>query len=236
MISIVVPAYNEEKSIKCCLDALSMQKTSERYEIIIVDNNSTDKTKEIVSNYKSKIALRLVSEKKKGAGPARAKGFGLAKGNIFLSTDADTIVPPDWVQTFVRELKESDAIAVTGPCKIEDCSWIKNTIFNFCQPLAMRIYRAFFGHYWLSGFNYGIRKEVYLCVGGIDVNVNMLDDIELSFRVSKIGKIRFVPKCPVKTSGRRFKKGLFEGLMPYISNFTRYFILKKKGIDFEDIR
>jgi glycosyltransferase involved in cell wall biosynthesis len=152
MVSVVIPAYNEEKCIEKCLDALVKQETTIKFEVIVVNNTSTDRTQELVKKYVRKLDLKLLDEKKKGRGSARHAGFQAASGNIIFSTDADTIVPIDWIEKIMGKFKK-DTDAVSGTCKIVDCGKFTNLFFNAFQPLAMKGYRIVMGHYWLSGFH-----------------------------------------------------------------------------------
>jgi len=93
MISIVIPAYNEEENIRCCLEGLVAQKTDQEFEVIVVDNVSTDKTSGVARTFVDKINLRVVEEHTKGRGAARCRGFSEATGETILSTDADCVVP-----------------------------------------------------------------------------------------------------------------------------------------------
>lgn len=236
MISIVVPAYNEEKSISACLDSLVNQKTLYEFEIIVVDNNSTDRTGAIAKRYIEKSPIRIIFEKKKGRGAARQAGFKVARGDIILSTDADAIVPENWMDYITSYFNDPTVIAVTGPCKINDCSYIRNTIFNFLQPKLMISYRIIFQHYWLSGFNFAIRKEIYEEAGGFNPALNVQEDTELSFRVRKLGKIKFARRLLVIASGRRFKNGLIQGLGSYLKTYIDYFVFKKVNTTLSDTR
>jgi glycosyltransferase involved in cell wall biosynthesis len=236
MVSVVIPAFNEEKNLPHCLDALVNQKTNISFEVVLVDNNSTDKTAIVARTYQGKLPIRVIYEPQKGRGVARKTGFAYAKGNIILSTDADTVVPPNWVETLVAYLKDHpEAVAVTGPCIITDCSPRINKTFNLLQPKFMRLYRAAFGHYWLSGFNFAIRRDVYDKAGGFPEN-NTQEDIELSFRVRKYGKIAFLPSLPVVFSGRRFEKGLIQGIKPYVTTFADSYVLHRKNVELTDVR
>ncbi len=87
LISVVVPAFNEEKFIGRCLEALKRQDFSEKYEIIVVDNNSTDKTAQIAK----RMGVKVVSEKKQGDVFALRKGCSEAQGEIIAITDAETL-------------------------------------------------------------------------------------------------------------------------------------------------
>lgn len=237
LFSVVIPAYNEENQISSCLDALVKQSTDRRFEVIVVDNNSTDNTSKIVNNYKKKLNIKVVIEEQKGRGSARKTGFKKASGDIILSTDADTIVPEDWIERIITIFESNkNVLAVTGVCQIVDNSKLTNALFNIFQPLSMRIYRLFFGHYWLSGFNFAVRKSSYLTSGGFDPKLNVQEDIDLSFKVSKVGKIKFLPDLCVNVSGRRFQKGFIKGVTPYLSSFSSYFFLKRKDVYLDNPR
>ncbi|MBI2039598.1 glycosyltransferase family 2 protein [Candidatus Microgenomates bacterium] len=235
-VSVVIPAFNEEKYIENCLFSLlkSEQRTKINYEVILVDNNSTDKTQERALKFKDGINLRIIHEKKQGRGAARARGFKEARGEIILSADSDTIFYPDWVEILVNGIG-GQVVAVTTSCKIVDCSALTNAVFNFIQPKLMVFYRLIFGYYWLSGFSFGILKSVYEKSGGFDPSMQAQEDTDLSFRVARLGKIRFINK-PVIFSGRRFKDGLVVGLYDYFRSFSEAFILKKKNVHLDNPR
>lgn len=236
MISVVVPAYNEEKTLERCLGSLSGQHTSLPYEVIVVDNNSTDNTERIAQTFQKKMRIRVVHERKKGRGAARQAGFRAAKGEVILSTDADAVVPSNWVEILATTLLTKSIVAVTGTSNVKDSSLFVNHAYNVIQPMSMIVYRLFFGHYWLSGFNFGIRRDVYVQSGGFDRNLNVIEDIDLSFQVARLGRILFLPTLPVVVSGRRYSDGFVRGALPYVSTFYRYYVRKKKDIILSDVR
>lgn len=231
-VSIVIPAFNEEKYIKNCLESLVSQKTRHKFEVIVVDNNSEDKTIQIVQKFKDRLDLKIVQEKKQGRGAARAKGFKEACGEIILSTDADTILPTDWIEALAKPII-AGTLATTTACKINDGSKYKNTIFNLFQPQSMFFYRFLFGHFWLSGFSFGILKSAYEKSGGFNQNLQAQEDIDLSWKVTKLGKIKFINK-PVTFSGRRFRKGLIQGLYEYTKALIQ--LILKREIYLSNIR
>ncbi len=233
---MVIPAYNEEKTLGRCLGSLSRQHTSLPYEVIVVDNNSTDATPRIAQTFQKKMRIRVVYERKKGRGAARRAGFGVAKGEIILSTDADAVVPPNWVETIATTFLTNPIVAITGTSKVEDSSLLINYAYNIVQPISMIVYRLLFGHYWLSGFNFGIRRSIYSQSGGFDPNLNVIEDIDLSFRVARRGRILFLSTLPVVVSGRRYIGGFMRGAFPYVSTFYRYYVSKKKDIILSDVR
>ena len=234
MISVVIPAFNEEKNIQRCLDGLVKQNTQEQFEVILVDNNSTDKTVEVAKQFQDKLHLRIISEKEKGRGNARATGFSHAKGDIVLSTDADAIAPPDWIEQMARSFDDPKVAAVTGTGKMIDASGWKNSLATFTLPMAMHMYALLHQHYWLSGFNFGIRKEIYEKSGGFK-QINGLEDIDLGFRVYKLGKITYKPIW-VYMSGRRFDKSMVQGIGSYLSGYIDYRVKKKHDVFLSDVR
>ncbi|OGE26908.1 hypothetical protein A3C26_03915 [Candidatus Daviesbacteria bacterium RIFCSPHIGHO2_02_FULL_39_12] len=229
-VSVVIPAFNEEKYIENCLFSLlkSEQKTDINYEVVLVDNNSSDRTVQLAEKFKNGMNLRIIHEKKQGRGAARARGFADAKGKMILSADADTIFYRGWIETLASAIK-GDVIAITTSCRVADLSKLSNKILNFCQPAAMILYRILIGHYWLSGFSFGILRSVYIKSGGFNPSLQSMEDVDLSFRVAKLGKIKFINK-PVTFSGRRFRKGLLIGLFEYIYLFIKALVLKNKNV------
>ena len=237
MISVIIPAYNEEKLIANCLDALVKQNTSRNFEVIIVNNNSTDRTAEIAKSYKDKLDIKVILDSVKGRGHARYTGFKKAAGDFLLSTDADAVVPEDWIEKMISAIEtNSKVVAATGPVRVTDLSPKKNSIFNYIQPLSMKIYNSTYKHYWLNGFNFGIKREAYLKSGGFNPDLNVQEDIDLSFKVNKVGKIIFLSDLAVTFSGRRFKNGLIKGLLPYLKTFFAWRWFHKKDVYLDDPR
>lgn len=235
-VSIVIPAFNEEAYLGATLSSLkkSEQETKIDYEVIVVDNNSTDKTSTIAKSFSNCMNLRIIKETIQGRGAARARGFKEAKGDIILSADADTIFHKNWIEELTNGFKDN-IVAVTTSCRIEDASPQTNSMFNFLQPNFMKGYRLIFGHYWLSGFSFGILKSVYKKSGGFDTHIQGQEDIDLGFRVAKLGKIKFI-NHPVIFSGRRFKDGLIKGLWDYVRTFIEVFIFGKKDTILQNLR
>ena len=235
MVTVVIPAYNEAQTIGKCLDSLVIQKTNKKFVVLVVDNNSTDGTADVAKSYATKIPVTVIFESQKGRGSARARGFEEAKTEIILSTDADTVVPNAWVETVTNILEDSNISAVTGPCRFYG-SGIRLQLLSHLQPMCMHVYRIAFGHYWLSGFNFGIKKTVYMSSGGFSENLNSLEDIDLSFKVRKVGQIKYYGNVCVTCSGRRFQSGIGKGLYSYANGFVDYYLRKKSNIVMSDVR
>ncbi len=201
-ISVVIPVYNEEKYIKNCLDSL-MKQEEKPDEIIVVDNNCTDKTVSIVKKYQG---IKIIQEKKQGIAHARNAGFDYATGDIIARCDADTVLSSDWI-TNIKNIFSSNksVVAISMPVLVNDIKWGDKFIFLFY--LYMFIPRIFIGHYPLLGPSMAVKKTAWekikeeLCTDPKKVH----EDLDLSFHIRKLGKVYHDEKNLVLTSGRRIK-------------------------------
>lgn len=111
-ISVVVPAFNEEHYVAAALESLQGQECAPPYEIIVVDNDSSDDTAAVARRY----GVTVLHEPQPGVCAARQRGTAAARGDIVVSTDADTVHPSDWLARIDAELLRSeDAVLVAGP-------------------------------------------------------------------------------------------------------------------------
>ena len=237
MISVVIPAYNEEERIGACLEALQRQTTTEPFEVIVVDNGSTDHTADTAKVLGRGLHLRVITELRKGRGAARATGCSKAHGDIIFCTDADTIVPPQWIETFSQLLQKNPKIVgVTGSSRINDCTRWRNAIFNTFMPITIRMNYLFYRHAGLSGFSCAFRKDAYVKSGGFDPEADAYEDLELSKRMAPYGKIVFSTQAPVLFSGRRFRGGLLKGCYEYTKTFIEKFYMGKRRVVLSDVK
>jgi len=199
-ISVVIPAYNEEKYLPFCLKNLLSQKFKP-YEIIVVNNNSTDKTATIAKKFGAKV----VFEEKRGIARARTRGFNEAKGEIIARVDADTRPPRDWLLNIKKYFqKHPDIQALTGPIIFYDLPF-KTTFFS---KLYLKIGKNISGFYYLIGPNMAIKKSAWekiknkVCFDDSRVH----EDIDLSIHLVKNEfKISYNPYLVNFISGRRIK-------------------------------
>lgn len=193
--SVVIPTYNEEKFVENLIKSLLDQDYNGEYEIIFVDNNSTDGTLEIYP-------VKILIEEKTGVAHARQKGFTNAQGETILSTDADCVVPRDWIRRYVEEFeKDPEVISLNGSV-------------YFKSQLVWRIEILIRGNYSFSGGNFAVRREYFYKVGGFRT--------DLGNRLKKLGKVKTINN-PVITSSRRFREGFFKSVFLYI--LLNYFYL-----------
>ena len=103
-ISVVVPCWNGEQFLASCLNSLLDQTLPKRdYEVILVDNNSSDNTLSIARQYPD---IRIIQEKQRGAYAARNTGIKIARGEIIAFTDSDCVVDQNWLTSILRALSE----------------------------------------------------------------------------------------------------------------------------------
>jgi glycosyltransferase involved in cell wall biosynthesis len=111
MISVVVPAYNESELIQTTLESLFKQDYKGDFEVVVVDNNSTDNTAEIAR----RLGVRVVFCSQKGVAHARQAGAEAAQGSIIVQADADTMYPEGWLSRIQSQFdRHPNAVAVAG--------------------------------------------------------------------------------------------------------------------------
>lgn len=112
LISVIVPAYNVEKYIKTCLDSLINQ-TYSNFEIIVINDGSTDQTEEILRIYQSNPKFRIYSQKNGGLSAARNRGIKLANGELVCFIDSDDSVKSDYLEKLVAPFIEDVDVDIT---------------------------------------------------------------------------------------------------------------------------
>jgi glycosyltransferase involved in cell wall biosynthesis len=223
-LSITVPAYNEQDLIASCLDSLLNQTIDrEKYEIVVIDNNSTDLTARIAQAK----GVRVEREARKGYVHAIRKGIEVSQADIIAFTDADCRVPTDWAAKILKNFSDStETIAVGGKLTFYDL----NPILDFIIRLILYYNRA------LPGNNMAVRREGFSRIGGIDPQVNLGLDFWITMKLRKVGKIYVDRKLLVQTSGRRFR-GSFSSDIQYFINVIALSVTSKPLFyDFPDIR
>ncbi len=232
-ISIIIPAYNEEKLLPRCLRSIFDAKLPENYEVIVVNNASTDRTEEIAKSF---AGVKVVREPNKGLTKARQAGFLSSTGDILVYFDADTIIPSNWFQIALAKFKKDPKlVGVSGPYHYEAISqwarlleWIYNNIaMNVGEFIWKYILRQ--GGILLLGGNFAVKKEVLEMIGGFDTGIEFYgEDTNLTRRIAKVGRIDFTNALFVYSSPRRFKEeGGVKTATKYVANFFGEWIFKK---------
>jgi glycosyltransferase involved in cell wall biosynthesis len=206
-ISVLMPALNAERCIGRALKSLQNQ-TFKDFELVVIDNGSTDKTREIAAKYADRVLLM----KKRGIGCVRNEGIREAKADIIAFTDSDCEATMDWVEQidrFFRQTPEEDVMA--GETKIPKSTVVGDCISSLGFPGGGHVG---FAKMWkvskegytkkFTGCNFSFRKSVLKKTGLFDETlVAANDDVEMSMRMIKRGvKIRFNPKATIYHEAR----------------------------------
>jgi glycosyltransferase involved in cell wall biosynthesis len=201
--SVVVPAHNEENFLGACLDSLLGQDYPGGYEIIVVDNNSTDGTPDVARAR----GVTVVSETRPGVCWARQSGTMLAEGEIVVSTDADTVYDRDWLSRIdTAFLGDPAVVAVAGPCRFVDAPWWGRIYAGGLFRSVNFLSRATGRVPYVAAANIAFRKAAWR---GYDTNATQGgDELGLLRGLRRRGKVRFDAANPVFTSSRRMRRGL----------------------------
>lgn len=216
-ISVVIPVFNEEKFLPMCLKSLKAQNFSQNYEIIVVDNNSTDQSVKIAKKY----GARVISELKKGVVFARQSGTLAARGEIIVSTDADSTYSKDWLKNihsaFEQNANNSDnpnVVAVLGPFQYG----LKPRWGRYYSSLLFNTVKFFYDQndkvIYAAASNFAFKKSVWQEIGGYNLALSQGGDEDNFLKKIKIqGQIIYLPQNKVQTSSRRLHRGLIYNLL-----------------------
>jgi glycosyltransferase involved in cell wall biosynthesis len=234
-ISLIIPAYNEQELLPACLDAVMANIAGKAIEIIVVDNNSTDGTREVIERYPT---VTRVFEQRKGITRARQRGLEESHGDILAYVDADTRPPAGWIEQIWDEFgRDPDLACLSGPYSFYDLGGIRNRISTGWFTAARPIYRM--TGYLMVGGNFAIRRDVLKRMGGFDNSIEFYgEDVDIGKRAAKQGRVLFSPRFTMPTSGRRMQE---EGFLKIAGiYFANYLSIAFRGrplnMGYKDIR
>ena len=195
MLSIIIPTLNEEKYLGKLLESIKKQ-TYKDYEIIVSDNNSEDRTREIAKKFGCKV---VKGDGNPGIG--RNSGAKAAKGDILFFIDADCYIEKDFLQRALNEIKKRN-LDIAG-CYVGPISkrFFDNAIFAFFN---FWIYLTQFFYPNASGSGIFCRKFLHQKIKGFDGKIKLSEDMDYAKRASKYGKFRILSGIKSYTSVRRF--------------------------------
>ena len=215
--SIVIPAYNEECYIGACLSSLARQDFAGSFEVIVVDNNSSDATAAVART----AGATVVFEAARGVCQARQRGTESASGTFIVSADADTLYAPDWLSTIDRWFgRNPDAVAVGGPCYFHDGpSWgrrLQKLLFGGVS-LVQRLGGPVL---YITATNFAFRSADF---PGYDARLTQGgDELDLLRKLRRRGRVAFDPGNAATTSARRMEKGV---VYNFAVSFFYYYIV-----------
>lgn len=232
-ISVVIPAHNEEGYLGRCLQALRAQNYPiSRFEVIVVDNASTDATAKIARRF----GARVVAEPRKGVARARQTGFEAAQGEVIASTDADTVVPSFWLARIAAHFETDPTLGgVYGPVHWLDGRSVEQLALRYPATWALRASNRLGRSLWW-GSNFALRRDVFWEAGGFPVDWPSAEDTDLSLRVSHIAPVRFDPGLIVHASARRTREGWGHLAHRTVVNIVNRFLLRRPPLPLPDLR
>jgi len=226
MISIVIPALNEEKYLPDCLKSLRNQDYKGEYEIIVVDNGSTDDTASIAHKFGAQVIPCLRNQ---SVFYARQVGADAASGDIIAQADADTIYPGDWLIKIAHHFaSHPEAVAIAGRFIYREPTPLAKTEY-FLRHTINRATAVLFGRPLLvSGATFAFRRRAFLAINGYRGISYSPDQYGISGRLSKLGKVSYNSDLCVLTSSRSVQKPAIFVIMDVLAHLTHWAIYFSK--------
>lgn len=196
-LSVIIPAWNAAKTLPFCLEALARQTVArDRFEVIVVDDGSSDRTVEIASRY----AVRCHSQENQGPAAARNQGAALAQGSLIFFTDADCVPDPAWLEEMAAPFARPEVAAVKGAYRTEQTSLVARFAqLEFEERFRMLARRDSID--MVDTYSAGFRKDIFQQLGGFDTRFPEAnnEDTEFSYRMAEAGhRMVFAPKAVVR--------------------------------------
>src|SRR6476659_3241943 len=193
-LSIIIPALNEEKMIGRCLESLTrLAFARDRFEVLVVDNGSRDRTLDIAESFQDRLNVRVLQKTDVRISALRNLGACAAAGDILAFLDADCLAPEDWLDR-IFELARADGAGVLGAHYLlpEDSSWVGRTWHRYQEASKS----GEVSH--VPAGDLIMRREDFLNLGGFDETIQTNEDYELCERARKAGmQVRAFPQIGV---------------------------------------
>ena len=220
-VSVVIPAFQEEKYIAATLSKLV--NINHLIEIIVVDGGSKDKTVEVARRFTDKVYVL----RERGIARARNYGAKRACGDVMVFLDADVIPPANFVEKVLETFSDSTVIGATCSIMPVKPRFHEKVFFHLHNSLT-RILARFKPH--CRGEFFVARRSEFFKVNGFDESLPCTEDHELAFRLSKRGRFVFIKDLTVYESLRRFRKlGLFRVVGIWLANYLS-FVIRGKNV------
>jgi glycosyltransferase involved in cell wall biosynthesis len=235
-ISVIIPAYNEEKYLGACLHHVLRHAGPNVLEVLVIDNASTDRTSQVAGRFPK---VRVVREPDKGLTKARQRGLVEARGDLLAYIDADCKVPETWFTQITREFNSNATlVCLSGPYIYEDLSgWRKVLVRLYWLVLAKPVYAV--TRYMVVGGNFVAKKQALIAMGGFDKSIPFYgEDTNIARRLHGQGQVKFSWDFSMVTSGRRLNsEGQFQTALRYGVNYLWMALFNKPFTTrYQDIR
>ena len=254
-LSFVVPAYNEEAYLPACLESILRQIDPDTTslpagtcEIIVVNNASTDRTREVALRYPG---VTVVDEPRKGLTFARQAGFAASTGALIANVDADSRLTPGWVAKVLSTFAEAEASAAShrmlaafsGPLVYYDLTPRQRVLVHVFYMTAWITYAI--NRYILrvgsmvQGGNFVVNRSALEAIGGFNTTISFYgEDTDIARRLNDVGEVRFTFDLKMSSSARRLKsEGMLTMAARYSINYLWTTFFKRPFTDtYVDIR
>ncbi len=214
--SIIVPLFNRPQEIKELLESLCQQ-TYKNFEVLVIEDGSTNNAAEIINIYKGKLDLKYFVKENEGQGFTRNFGFERASGDYFIIFDSDCLIPFNYLEIVNRELTEKYLDAFGGPDDAHPSFTPTQKAISYAMTSLFttggtRGNKKGIGQFHPRSFNMGISRNVWETAGGFKIT-RLGEDIEYSIRIHSLGfKIGLIQPAKVfhkrRTNFYKFYKQL----------------------------
>jgi len=217
-VSVVIPAWNEENNIYRALSSISANRTKYKVEIVVINNNSTDRTQLVLDT----LGVRNYLQPEQGTPHARQMGLAMARGKYHLCADSDTFYPPDWIDLMVEPMRHNDIVGVYGRYSFippEGHGRMGLWFYGKVTGMLIRVRKRKREFLNVLGFNMGFITQVGRDTGGFNVKqvrkfdnaagsdyfVDEAEDGVMAVNLKTRGRLKLVtnPRARVYTSPRR---------------------------------
>jgi hypothetical protein len=238
-ISVIVAARNEELVISECLTAVLRQEISVPFELVVVDNSSTDRTSAIAKRF----PCRVIHEPRPGQLIAKHSGIEAARGQMIVILDADCVPHLTWLTSIYTAMNAagSTPVAVTSCYRYDPLPWW-GAVFVSASRMAFvsAATRLFLSLPYVIGGNVAFRKDALVRSGGYPQHGGIAEtELGLAMRLRRQGRIVYLPAMAVRSSSRRFRAGLISffvdyKLKQYILPYLRRIVMSNESTESEE--
>ncbi|OYT47356.1 hypothetical protein B6U79_04245 [Candidatus Bathyarchaeota archaeon ex4484_231] len=218
-VSVIIPTYQEGRYIDALLSKL--KEMNYPLEIIVVDSGSADRTAEKARRYTDKVYVI----NQRGISKAKNYGANRSSGEILIFLDADVTPPLELAEKTVRTFEDKRVVGATCSIMPANARTSERAFFIFYNRL-LRFCALFKPH--SRGEFLAVRRQPFFEIGGFDETLPCLEDHDLAFRISKLGKFVFISDLQILESMRRMRKsGLHNVLKSWVANYISYVLFGK---------
>jgi len=246
LVSVAIPAYNEEDCIGDCLRSIARQRTSANVEAVVCLNACTDHTAHVAIKVAEEegLNLKLVDEPVKGIARARQCAFQETSGDIIANADADSQYPENWIERIVSAFDRNQQTAlVYGPVYFTRIRGFAGAVMHYAYPVIDFVITQvdrMTKHPNVRGPNFAVDRETFEQVKGFNVALRAFEDNDLAWRVAKLRgqrSLHYDRHLVVHSSARRYNYyGLWKAIHYYTVGYFKTFLLKKDMGKFQDVR